>query len=89
MLAESEEKLKSLLMMVKEESKKSWFKTQYYKTKIRASGPITPWQIEGDKVEAVTDFLFLVSKITVNEYSHEIRIRLLLGKKAMSNRTAY
>ena len=89
MLAESEEKLKSLLMMVKEESKKSWFKTQYYKTKIRASGPITPWQIEGEKVEAVTDFLFLVSKITVNEYSHEIRIRLLLGKKAMSNRTAY
>ena len=76
-------------MMVKEESKKSWFKTQYYKTKIRASGPITPWQIEGEKVEAVTDFLFLVSKITVNEYSHEIRIRLLLGKKAMSNRTAY
>ena len=89
MLAESEEKLKSLLMMVKEESKKSWFKTQYYKTKIRASGPITPWQIEGEKVEVVTDFLFLVSKITVNEYSHEIRIRLLLGKKAMSNRTAY
>ena len=55
-----------------------------------ASGPITSWQIEGEKVETVTDFLFLFSKITVNsDYSHEIRIRLLLGKKAMSNWTAY
>ena len=86
LLAESKEKLKSLLMKVKEETEKAGLKLNIQKTKIMASGPITSWQIEGEKVEAVTDFLFLGSKITVDgDCSHEIRRRLLLGRKAMTN----
>ena len=83
--AESEE-LKNLLMKVKEESEKTGLKLNIQKTKIMASSPITSLQIEGGKVEAVTDFLFLVSKITAGgNCSHEIRRRLLLGRKAMTN----
>ena len=78
LMAESEEELKSLLMMVKEESEKF--------TKIMASGPITSWQIDGEKVEAVTDFIFLGSKITVDgDCSHEIKRRFLLGRKTMTD----
>ena len=74
LIAESEEELKSLLMRVKEESEKADLKLNIQKTKIMASGPITSWQIEGEKVETVTDFLFLGSKITVDgDCSHEIR----------------
>ena len=73
-MAESEEELKSLLMRVKEESEKSGLKLNIKKTKVMASSPITSWQIEGEKVEAGTDFLFLGCKITVDcDYSHEIR----------------
>ena len=73
-MAESEEELKSLLMRVKEESEKFGLKLNVKKTKIMASSPITSWQIEGDEVEAVTDFLFLGSRITVHgDCSHEIR----------------
>ena len=73
LMAESEEELKSLLMRVKEESEKAGLKLNIQKTKIIASSPITSWQIEGEKVEAVTDFIFLGSKITVDgDYSHEI-----------------
>ena len=86
LMAESEEELKSPLMRVKEESEKAGLKLNIQKTKIMASGSITSWQIEGVKVEAVTDFLFLRSKITVNgDCSHEIKRRLLLGRKAMTN----
>ena len=82
----SEEKLKSLLMKVKEESEKVGLKLNIQKTKIMASGPITSWQREGEKVETVTDFIFLVSKITADgDYSHEIKRCLLLGRKAMTN----
>ena len=85
-MAESKEELKSLLMRVKEESEKAGLKLSIKKTKIVASGPITSWQIEGEKVEAVIDFLFLGSKIIVeDDCSHEIRRRLLLGRKAMTN----
>ena len=85
LVAESEE-LKSLLMKVKAESEKAGLKLNIQKTKIMASSPITSLQIEGGKVEAVTDFLFLVSKITAGgNCSHEIRRRLLLGRKAMTN----
>ena len=85
-MAESEEELKSLLMKVKEESEKVGLKLNIQKTKIMASGPITSWQIEGEKVEAVTDFLLLGSKITVDgDCSHELRRWLLLGRKAMTN----
>ena len=85
-MAESEEELKSLLMRVKEESKKAGLKLSIQKTKIMASSPITSWQIEGEKVEAVTDFIFLDSKITVdNDFSHEIKRCLLLGRKDMTN----
>ena len=74
LMAESEEELKSLLMRVKKETEKAGFKLNIQKTKIMASGTITSWQIEGEKVEAVTDFLFLGSKITVDgDHSHEIR----------------
>ena len=74
LMAESEEKLKNLLMRVKEESEKAGLKLNIKKTKIMASGPINSWQIEGGKVEAVTDFLFFASKITVDgDCSHEIR----------------
>ena len=84
-MAESEE-LKSLLMKVKEEIEKVGLKLNIQKTKIMASGPITSWQIDGGKVEAVTDFIFLGSKITAyGDYSHEIKRCLLLGRKAMTN----
>ena len=85
LMAESEEELKSLLMRVKEESKKAGLKLSIQKPKIMASSPITSWQIEGEKVEAVTDFIFLGSKITVdNDFSHEIKRCLLLGRKDMT-----
>ena len=83
LMAESEEELKSLLMRVKEESEKVGLKLNIQKTKITASGPITSWQIEGEKVEAVTDFIFLDSKITVDsDCRHEIKRCLLLERKA-------
>ena len=85
-MAESEEELKSLLMKVKEESEKVGLKLNIQKTKIMASSPITSWQIDGETVEAVADFVFLGSKITVDgDCSHEIKIHLLLGKKVMTN----
>ena len=85
-MAESEEELKSLLMRVKEESEKFGLKLNVKKTKIMASSPITSWQIKGEKVEAVTNFLFLGSKITAEcDCRLEIRKRLLLGRKAMTN----
>ena len=78
--------LKSFLMRVKEESEKTGLKLNIQETNIMASGPITSWQIEGEKVEAVTDFIFLGSKITAdNDCSHEIKRHLLLGRKAMTN----
>ena len=86
LMAESEEELKSLLMRVKEENEKAGLKLILKKTKIMASSPITSWQTEGEKVEVVTDFLFLGSKVTVDgDCRHEIRGRLLLGRKAMTN----
>ena len=86
LMAESEEALKSLLMRVKEESEKAGLKFTIQKTKIMASSPMTSWQIEGKKVEAVTDFLFLGSKITADgDCSYEIKRRLLLRRKAMTN----
>ena len=88
-MAESEEKLKSLLMKVKEKSEKAGLKLNIQKIKIMASGPITSWQIDGETMETVTDFIFLGSKITANgDCSHEIKRRLLLGRKAMTNLTA-
>ena len=85
-MAESEEELKSLLMKVKEESEKVGLKLNIQKTKIKASGPITPGQIDGETVETVTDFVFLGSKITADgDCSHEIKRCLLLGRKAMTN----
>ena len=84
-MAESEE-LKSLLMKVKEESEKVSLKLNIHKTKIMASGPITSWQIDGETVETVADFIFWGSKITADgDCSHEIKIRLLLGRKVMTN----
>ena len=84
--AESEEELKSLLIRVKEKSEKAGFKLNIQKTKIMISGPIISWQIEGEKVETVTDFIFLASKITADgDCSHEIKRCLLLGKKVMTN----
>ena len=81
LMAESEEELKSLLMRMKEDSEKVGFKLSIKKIKIIASGPITSWQIEGGKVETVTDFIFLGFKITVDgDSSHEIKRHLLLGK---------
>ena len=86
LMAESEEELKNILMRVKEENEKASLKLNTKKTKIMASGPITSWQREREKVEAVTDFRFLGSKITADgDCSHEIRRRLLLGRKAMTN----
>ena len=80
-MAESDGELKSLLMRVKEENEKAGLKTQHSKTTIMASGPITSWQIDGEKVEAVTDFIFLGSRITADgDCSHEIKRRLLLGR---------
>ena len=85
-MAESEEELKSLLMKVKEESKKVGLKLNIQKTKIMASGPITSWQIDGETVEIVSDFTFLGSKITLDgDCSHEIKRCLLLGRKVMAN----
>ena len=84
--AESEEEFKSLLMKVKEESKKVGLKLSIQKTKIMASSPVTSWQIDGKTVETVADFIFLGSKITTDgDCSHEIRRRLLLGRKVMTN----
>ena len=86
LMAESEEDLKSLLMRVKEESEKAGLKLNIQKTKIMASSPNTSWQVEGEKVEAVTDFIFLGSKITADgDCSHEIKRHLLLGRKVMTN----
>ena len=86
LMAESEEELKSLLMKVKEESQKVGLKLNIQKTKIMASGPITSWQIGGETVETVSDFIFLGSKITTDgDCSHEIKRRLLLGRKVMTN----
>ena len=85
-MAESEEELKSLLMRVKEESEKPGLKLNIQKTKIMAFSPITAWQIDGETMETVTDFIFLGSKITeVGDYSHEIKRHLLLGRKALTN----
>ena len=85
-MAESEEELKSLLMKVKEESENVGLKLHIQKTKIMASGPITSWQIDGETVETVADFIFLGSKITADgACSHEIKRRLLLGRKVMTN----
>ena len=86
LMAESEEELKTLLMKVKEESEKFGIKLNIQKTKIMASGPISSWQIDGERVETVSDFIFLGSKITVDgECSHEIKRCLLPGRKVMSN----
>ena len=86
LMAESEEELKSLLMKVKEESEKVGLKLNIQKTKIMASGPITLWQIDGETVEIMTDFIFGGSKITADgDCSHEIKRCLLLGKKVMTN----
>ena len=86
LMAESEEELKSLLMKVNEESEEVSLKLNIQKTKIMASGPISSWQIDGEKMKTVTDFIFLGSKITVDsDCSHEIKRRLLLRRKAMTN----
>ena len=86
LMAESEEELKSLLMKVKEESEKVGLKFNIQKTKIMASGPITSWQIDGEIVETVSDFIFLGSKITADgDCSHEIKRCLLLGRNLMTN----
>ena len=86
LMAESKEKLKSLLMKVKEESEKADLKLNIQKTKIIASGPITSWQIDGERMETVTDFIFLSSKITADsDCSHEIKRCFLLRRKAMTN----
>ena len=84
-MAESEEELKSLLMKVKEESENVGLKLNIQKTKIMASGPITSWEIDGETVETVADFILRGSKITaVRDCSHEIKRHLLIGRKAMS-----
>ena len=86
LMAESEEELKSLLMRVEEESEKADLKLNIQKTKIMASSPITPWQIDGETMQTVTDFIFLGSKITADgDCSLEIKRCLLLGRKAMTN----
>ena len=86
LMAESEEKLKSLLMKVKEETENVGLKLNFQKTKIMASSPITSWQIDGETVETARDFIFLGSKITSDgDCSHEIKRRLLLGRKVMTN----
>src|SRR5574341_32472 len=85
-MAESEEELKSLLMKVEEESKKVDLKLNIQKTKIMASGPTTSWEIDGETVETVSDFIFWGSKITADgDCNHEIKRRLLLGRKVMTN----
>ena len=86
LMSESEEELKNFLMKMKEESETAGLKLNNQKTKIMASGPMTSWQMDGETMEIVTDFLFLGSKITVDgDCSHEIKRCLLLGKKAMAN----
>ena len=86
LMAESEEELRSLLMKVKVESEKVGLKLKIQKTKIMASGPITSWEIDGETVETVSDFIFLGSKITADgDRSHEIKRPLLLGRKVMTN----
>ena len=86
LMAENEEELKNLLMKVKEENEKAGLKLNIQKTKIMASHPITSWQIEGETMETVIDFIFLGSKITTDgDCSHEIKRHLLLGRKAMTN----
>ena len=86
LMAESEEELKSFLMKVKEESEKAGLKLSIQKTKIMASGPITSWQIDGETMETVADFILGGSKITADgDCSHEIKRRLLLGRKVMTN----
>ena len=85
-MAKSEEELKSLLMKVKEDSEKVGLQLNIQKTKIMTSSPITSWEIDGETVEAVTDFIFLSSKITADgDWSHEIKRCLLLGRKVMTN----
>ena len=85
-MAESKEELKSLLMKMKEESEKDGLKLNIQKMKIVSSGPITSWQIDGETMETVIDFIFLGSKITADDdCSHEIKRRLLFGRKAMTN----
>ena len=85
-MAESEEELKSFLMKVKVESEKVGLKLYIQKTKIMASGPITSWEIDGETVETVADFIFLGSQITADgDCSHEIKRRLLLGRKVITN----
>ena len=85
-MAESEEELKSLLMKVKEESEKVGLKLKIQKTKIMASGPITSWEIDGETVKTVSDFIFGGSQITADgDCSHEIKRHLLLGRKVMTN----
>ena len=85
-MAESEEELKSLLMKVKQENEKAGLKRNIQKPKTMASGPITSWQIDGETIETVKDFIFLGSKITADgDCSHKIKRRLLLGRKAMTN----
>ena len=89
-MAESEEELKSLLIKVKEENEKAGLKLNIQKTKIMASGPITSWQIEGEKMDTVIDFIFLGSKITADgDWSHEIKRHFLLGRKAMAKQRHY
>ena len=86
LMAESEEELKSLLMKVKEESEKVGLKLNIQRTKIMVSGPITSWEIDGETVETVSDFIFLGSQLTADgDCSHEIKRCLLLGKKVMTN----
>ena len=86
LMEESEEELKSLLMKVKEKSEKVALKLSIQKTKVMASGPITSWQIDGETVETVTDFIFGGSKITADgDCSHEIKRHLLLGRKVVTN----
>ena len=86
LMAESEEELKSLLMKLKEEGEKVGLELNIQKTKIMASGPITSWEIDGETVETVADFIFGGSKITADgDYSHEIKRHLLLGRKVMTN----
>ena len=86
LMAESEEELKSLLMKVKEESEKVGLKLNIQKTKVMAPGPITSWEVDGETVEAVSDFIFGGSKITADgDCSHEIKRRLLLGRKVITN----
>ena len=90
LMAESEEELKNLFMKVKEESEKASLKLNIQKKKIMASGPITSWQIDGETMDGVTDFIFLSSKFTADgDCSHEIKRRLLLGRKSLTNLDRY